>query len=329
MRKIFIYISLFVLVTAAACNSELRRIEKSKDFTKKLAYADKLYTKKKYTQAQLLYEELFPVYKGTDKFEPIYYKYAYCSYYVKDYVQAGFHFTNYLDAFPNSPHALEVDYMQAYCYYKQSPKVMLDQTNTVKAIAAMQTFINNYPTSDKLSEANLVKDLCRRKLEKKEYNAAELYYNLGYYKSAAISFKNLMRNYPDSDKSDAYKYMAIKAYFQYARNSILEKQKERYEDVVTEYMDFADHYPSSKIKPDAEKYYAMAQDNIKTLDSEIDKIEKERARRLRMMKGKGDSTNTTPGTINSTIDKLKLNNNNSNNNNKPLENEQNKEKSNQ
>src|ERR1700741_307535 len=159
MQKFFIYVSLFILVITASCNNELRRIERSKDFARKLAYADKLYTKKKYTQAQLLYEELFPNYKGNDKFEPIYYKYAYCSYYIKDYVQAAFHFKNYLDAFPNSPHAQEVDYMQAYCYYKQSPKVTLDQTNTIKAISAMQTFINNYPTADKISEANLVIEL--------------------------------------------------------------------------------------------------------------------------------------------------------------------------
>ncbi|WP_217601858.1 outer membrane protein assembly factor BamD [Chitinophaga sp. GbtcB8] len=323
MRKIFLYITLFAMVAASACNMELRRIEKSKDFGKKLTYADKLYKKKKYTQAQMLYEELFPVYKGTDKFEPIYYKYAYCSYYVRDYVQAAFHFKNYLDAFPNSPHATEVDYMQAYCYYKQSPKVNLDQTNTIKAISAMQTYINNYPTSDKVAEANLVIELCRRKLEQKEYNSAELYYNLGYYKSAAIAFKNLQRNYPDSDKSDGYKYMAIKAYFQYARNSILEKQKERYEDVVTEYMDFADHFPSSKMKPEAEKYYAMAQGNIKTLDSETEKIEKERARRAKA--AKADMNNI----INTNTSNSINNYNNSSNTNKPLENEQNKEKSNQ
>jgi outer membrane protein assembly factor BamD len=316
MRKIFLYITLFAMVAASACNMELRRIEKSKDFAKKLTYADKLYKKKKYTQAQMLYEELFPVYKGTDKFEPIYYKYAYCSYYVKDYVQAAFHFKNYLYAFPNSPHATEVDYMQAYCYYKQSPKVSLDQTNTVKAISAMQTYINNYPTSDKVAEANLVIELCRRKLEQKEYNSAELYFNLGYYKSAAIAFKNLMRNYPDSDKSDGYKYMAIKAYYQYAKNSILEKQKERYEDVVTEYMDFADHYPSSKMKTDAERYYAMAKDNIKTLDSQTAKIEKERARRAKAEKEK-----ELPNIINTnTSNSINI---------KPLENEQNKTQSNQ
>lgn len=268
MRKLVLYICLFVAATAAvSCNTELRRIEKSKDYEAKLAYADKLYAKKKYMTAQTLYESLFQVYKGTDKYEPMYYNYCYCSYKMKDYVQAGFYFKNYLDNFPNSPRATEMDYMQAYCYYKQSPKVALDQTNTQKAIAAMQTFINNYPTSDKVPEANLVIELSRRKLEKKEYNNAELYYNLGHYQAAAITFKSLMRNFPDSDKSDSYKYMAIKAYYNYAKNSVWEKQKERYEDVLSEYLDFADHYNTSKLKGDAEKYYTLAQGNIKTIDS--------------------------------------------------------------
>ncbi|RBL92648.1 outer membrane protein assembly factor BamD [Chitinophaga flava] len=272
MRKFLLYSSfLALIVVASSCNNELRRIEKSNNFEKKLAYADKLYQKKKYNTAQTLYQDLLQVYKGTEKFEGLYYNYAYCSYYVKDYVQAAFHFKNYLDVFPNSPRAVEIDYMQAYCYYKQSPKVSLDQTNTMKAIAQMQTFINNYPQSEKVAEANLVVELCRRKLEKKEFNSAELYYNLGFYKAAGIAFKNLMRNYPDSDKSDGYKIMAIRAYYNYAKNSVEEKQRERYETVISEYLDFADHYPNSKLKVDAEKFYTLAQNNIKSLENEQNK----------------------------------------------------------
>jgi outer membrane protein assembly factor BamD len=268
MRKFLLYISVLAVIVSTSCNNQLRRIEKSNNFEKKLDYANQLFQKKKYNTAITLYTDLVQVYKGTEKFEPMYYNFAYCSYYVKDYVQAAFQFKNYLDLFPNSPRAVEIDYMQAYCYYKQSPKVSLDQTNTMKAIAAMQTFINNYPTAEKVSEANLVIELCRRKLEKKEFSSAELYYNLGFFKAAGIAFKNLMRNYPDSDKSDGYKVMAIRAYYNYAKNSIPEKQKERYATVLDEYLDFADHYPNSKLKLDAEKFYTLAQNNIKTLDNE-------------------------------------------------------------
>lgn len=268
MRKFLLYISVLAVIVSTSCNNQLRRIEKSNNFEKKLDYANQLFQKKKYNTAITLYTDLVQVYKGTEKFEPMYYNFAYCSYYVKDYVQAAFQFKNYLDLFPNSPRAVEIDYMQAYCYYKQSPKVSLDQTNTMKAIAAMQTFINNYPTAEKVSEANLVIELCRRKLEQKEFSSAELYYNLGFFKAAGIAFKNLMRNYPDSDKSDGYKVMAIRAYYNYAKNSIPERQKERYATVLDEYLDFADHYPNSKLKLDAEKFYTLAQNNIKTLDNE-------------------------------------------------------------
>ncbi|WP_295124567.1 outer membrane protein assembly factor BamD [uncultured Chitinophaga sp.] len=270
MRKFLLYISFGILVitTATSCNRELRRIEKSNDVEKKLAFADRMYAKKKYQMAQTLYEELIPVYKGTEKFDSLYYRYAYCSYYLKDYTQAGFHFKNYIDAFPSSPRAVEIDYMQAYCYYKLSPKVSLDQASTSKAIAAMQTFVNNYPQAPKVAEANMVIELCRKKLEKKEFNTAELYYNLGHFKAAGVSFTNLMRNYPDSEISDSYKYMAIKSYYLYAKNSIFEKQRDRFETVLSEYLEFNERYPKSKFHDDAEKFYTLAKNNLKTLENE-------------------------------------------------------------
>lgn len=272
MRKILLYTGLLAfMIGAVSCNRELRKIEKSNDLEKKLAYADKMYGKKKYQMAQTLYEEMIPVFKGTEKFEGLYYKYAYCSFYLRDYTQAAFHFKNYLDALPSSPRAQEIDYQQAYCYYKLSPKVPLDQTNTMKAIAAMQTFINSYPNAEKSAEANVVIELLRRKLEQKDYNAAELYYNLGHYKSAGVSFKSLMRAYPDSEQSDNYKYMAIKAYYLYAKNSIPMRQKERYETVVTEFLEFSDRYPGSKLRTDAEKYFTLAKNNIKSLENEQNK----------------------------------------------------------
>ena len=51
-------------------------------------------------------------------------------------------FKGFLEVFPNSSKAEEIAYMHAYCFYMQSPKVELEQTNTAKAIGMMQTFIN-------------------------------------------------------------------------------------------------------------------------------------------------------------------------------------------
>ena len=41
---------------------------------------------------------------------------------MKNYKDAENLFKGFLEVFPNSPKAEEIDYMHAYCFYKQSPK---------------------------------------------------------------------------------------------------------------------------------------------------------------------------------------------------------------
>jgi outer membrane protein assembly factor BamD len=259
--------ALFLLFIAASCN-KYNKIYKSKDYEYKLKMADEFFAKKKYKVAQQLYEELFPVFKGTAKFEELYYKDAYCFYYMKDYLQAQALFKGFLEVFPNSPKAEEVDYLHAYCFYKQSPKLELEQVNTTKAIGMMQTFINTHPGSARIKEATEIIDICRAKLEQKEYRSAELYYNLGQHRAAAIAFTNLINNYPESVKGDEYKLKIVKAYYKFAKLSFADKQIERYEKVISEYQDFADRYPESKLLKEAESYSNLSQNNIKVIKNE-------------------------------------------------------------
>lgn len=268
MRSIKVLLSVLVLLFALSSCSKFSKIQKSKDFEYKLTKADEYYAKKKYRNAQLLYEELFPVFKGNQKFEEIYYKYAYCFFYLKMYSDAENLFKGYLEVFPNSPRAEEVDYMRAYCYYKQSPKIDLEQVNTVKAMGMMQTFISTHPGSPRIKDATAIIDLSRAKLEDKEYRGAHLYYNLSQFRAAAIAFTNLMNNYPESTKGEDYKLMVVKSYYKFAKMSIQEKQIERYEKVITEFDDFSDRYPESKLLKEAEDYKNLSQTHIKELQNE-------------------------------------------------------------
>ncbi|MGF2413708.1 MAG: outer membrane protein assembly factor BamD, partial [Ferruginibacter sp.] len=208
------------------------------------------------------------VYKGTKDFEDIYYKFAYCHYNMKLYSDAENLFKGFLEVFPNSPKAEEVDYLHAYCFYKQSPKLELEQVNTTKAIGMMQTFINTHPGSARNKEATEIIDKCRAKLEQKEYRSAELYYNLGQYRAAGIAFTNLINNYPESQSGDEYKLKIVKAYYKFAKLSFEDKQIERYEKVISEYQDFADRYPESKLLKEAESYSNLSQNNIKAIKNE-------------------------------------------------------------
>lgn len=246
----------------------MTKLLKNPDPAYKLRMAEQYFAAKKYSKAQMVYEDIMPYYKTGKEFEDIYYKYAYCAYYQDDFMNAENLFKSFLEIFPNSTKAEEVDYMRAYSYYKQSPKPELDQTNTMKAMGMMQTFINTHPGSVRNKEANEIIDQCRVKLEIKDYKAAILYYDLGQFRAAGVSFTTLLNNYPESMKADEYKLWAIRSYYRFAQMSVEEKQVERYEQVINECNEFTDRFPDSKLKQEADEFLKLSQSNIKQLGNE-------------------------------------------------------------
>jgi outer membrane protein assembly factor BamD len=258
-----IFLSIFLF----GCNG-FNKVLKSKDHEYKLKMAEQYYAKKKYNFAQQLYEDVMPFYRGTPEFEDIYYKYAYTAYYQKDYLNAENLFKTFLEIYPNSTKAEEVDYMRAYTFYKQSPKPELDQTNTIKAMGMMQTFINTHPGSPRNKEAAEIIEICRQKLEIKDHNAAQLYFDIGQYRAAAVAFNTLLNNFPDSEKADQFKIMAIKSYFEFAQMSVEEKKAERFEKVIEECNEFIDRFPESQFSKEVEQYLTQSQNNLKTFANE-------------------------------------------------------------
>ena len=250
MKYIFCCI---IIIFAAGC-SNVNKVLKSKDIDYKYKMANKYYEAKKYKIAQELLLDIFPYYKDKAEFQDLYYKYAYTAYYQKNYVDAENLFKRFASDFPNSNFAEEADYMNAYSYYKQSPKAELDQTNTYKSIGLMQTFISNHPKSARITEATEIIDNLRVKLEVKEYKNAQLYYNIGQFKSAAISFDNLIVNFPDSKDGDKYKLMVIKAYYKYALKSVAEKKGERFAFALNACEEFNYRFAESAYKNEVDQY---------------------------------------------------------------------------
>jgi outer membrane protein assembly factor BamD len=265
MKKIgLLVLAAFFLV---GC-SNINKILKSSDYDYKLKKANELYDKKKYNQAQLIYEDVFPVKKGTPEFEDLYYKWAFCHYYQKDYINAENIFKGFVETFPSSAKAEECMFLRAYCFYKQSPRVELDQTNTMKAISFMQTFMSQHPNSTKSKEVVDIIDKLRHKLEDKEFKSADLYYNLGYYKAAATAFTQLINDFPESEKCDSYKLMVIKSWYEYAKNSVEGKQEERFGTVLNECADFNDRYPESELASEVEKLKSQTENKFKSIKNE-------------------------------------------------------------
>ena len=254
---------LLILAFSFSACSKFARLQKSNDYDLKLKMANEYYDKKSYNYAQLLYQDLFPILKGDPRFEDLYYRFAYCSYYLGDYMNAENLFKSFLDVFPTSSKAEEMEFMRAYCYYEQSPKVELDQTNTTRAIGLMQTFVNTHPGSERNKEALTIIEKGKKKLEAKELKAAELYYNIGQFRAAMVAFTNLLDNYPDSPQGDMYKLQVIRSTYEYAVLSIDSKRPERFQQVITECNDFIDRFPESRLTGEVEGYIKASKNYIK------------------------------------------------------------------
>ncbi len=259
---------LFIAVALFSSCGGFEKIRKSSDVNYKLTKANEYFEKKDYVHANTLYKELMPIMKSTRNYEALFYKYAYTFYYLRDYIEASYYFKNFTEYFPTSKDAEECEFMSAVCLYKFAPKYTLDQTNTVKSLEALQSYVNRYPNSKRLPEANKYILESQAKLELKQADAAKLYYNIFQYQAASVAYKSVLRNYPESPNGDLYTLMIMKSMFKYAKKSVPNKQEERYASAISTYKEFKDTYPQSKYIAEADKLYIEADNNVKKIRNE-------------------------------------------------------------
>jgi outer membrane protein assembly factor BamD len=258
-RKATFLVLAAIAVLLTSC-SRYQRLVKSGDNELKYKKAVEYYENEDYYRAMQLFDQLIPVFRGTDKAESIYYMYANAYYKQQDYILASHYFQRFTANFPRSEKAEECAFMSAYCLYLDSPRYSLDQTSTLEAVKELQLFIDQYPNSSRLQECNELIDKLREKLEKKYYEIAKLYYKMSSYKSAVTSFDNLINDFPDTDYREESMFLILKANYKYALNSVAEKRKERFTEAMKKYNDFASLYPESLYMKEARNIY----EDIKT-----------------------------------------------------------------
>jgi outer membrane protein assembly factor BamD len=247
-------IILLLSVFAISCG-EYSKILKSDNIELKLEKAIEYYEAEDYYKAQTLLSDLRTYYKGTDQAEKINYYNAYCHYGNGELYLAAYFFKEFAMTFPSSIYKEEAEYMSSYCYYLLSPPTSLEQTYTHRAISEMQLFIERYPESDKRDTVNYYIDNLQRKLEKKAFDIAYLYYKIGSFRAAVTALNNALIDYPDTHFREEIMFYIIKANYDYAANSVFARQAERYKLVVDSYHDFVDMYPESEKIKEAEKLY--------------------------------------------------------------------------
>jgi outer membrane protein assembly factor BamD len=264
MRKYLFIIPTILLLCSCG---EYSKVLKSKDVDYKFDYAKRAFEQKKYVQASTVLTDVITPLRGGPKGEESLYLLAMSYYESKDYLNSGVYFKTYYTRYPKGTYAELARFYGGYGYYLESPDPQLDQSMTNKAIEELQGFIDYFPKSDKVSIAqNAIFEL-QDKLTLKELQNAQLYYNLGNfmgnnYESAIIVSENALKSYPYTKYREDFEMLILKSKYQEARQSIDERQEERYRDVVDEYFSYVNNFPDSKNKKEAENIYKIAQKHI-------------------------------------------------------------------
>ena len=254
----------FVLILGACSGFE--KILKSKDYEFKYKKALEYYENKDHYRYITLLEQLSPIYKGTMRSDTIEFYLAQGYYHQGDYLLAGHYYDKFRKTFPRSAFTEESDFMYAYCFYKSSPRPELDQDNTQAAIAAFAEFVTRYPNTKKFAEVNKLVLELREKLVEKSYLSSKLYYKIGDYKAAIVAIRNSVKEYPNSKHREELLFLILKSSYLLADNSIVEKQRERFQSTVDEYYTFIGEFPNSQYVSEAKKMYEYSMDDLKKLN---------------------------------------------------------------
>jgi len=186
------------------------------------------------------------------------------SYYqMNDYYLANYHFERFVSSYPNSEKAEEAAYLAARSMYMLSPVYTKEQHETIEAIDKLQTFINTYPNSSYLPEANKMVQELDFKLEQKAYAIAKQYNHISDYQAAIKAFDNFILDFPGSRlREDALFYRLDSAY-NLAIKSVEWKKKERLETAMSLYKSFKRTYAASKYIEEANTISKILEEELK------------------------------------------------------------------
>ena len=265
-----VLITLLAALLLSSCG-EYNKLLKSTDYEYKYEAAKAYFAKGQNSRAATILEELIPIMKGTSNGEESLYMLAMTYYNQGDFVTASHYFNTYYTTYPRGTYTELARFHSGKALYLDTPEPRLDQSSTYKAIDELQMFLEYFPTSNRRDIAqNMIFEL-QDKLVEKEYLSAKLYYDLGSYTgntvysstgnnylAAVVTAQNILREYPYTQRREDLSILILRAKYDMAKESVLEKKAERMRETIDEYYAFKNEFPDSKYMKEVEAIFKDA-----------------------------------------------------------------------
>ena len=249
MKKFLSYF--FILIILSGC-SEYQKALNSDEVSIKFNLGSELYDAEKYSKASRLFSQILPKYRGKPQAQKLTYMQAICFFNLKEYNSSSYQMERFVNSYPDSEKVEEMAFLGAKSYYLMTPIYSKDSEDTKLAIDKLQEFINSFPESAYISDANnLIFELDSR-LELKEFNIALQYNVLSDYQASIKSFENFLIDFPGSKLREKAMFYRFESAYSLAINSVIWKQPERIQNAVSFFNSFKNNYKNSDYLEDME-----------------------------------------------------------------------------
>lgn len=246
MQKLKILAFVLVAVVLMTSCSEYQTVLNKGLNADRYKLAVEMYEKKDFKKAIALFEKIMGPYANKPQMERIQFMISDSYYQTENYSMASYYFTRFITNYPQSTKVQEAAYLSAKSYYLAAPIYSRDQEDTYKALSAYQNFIDAYPNSELIEEANEDFNELTRKLEFKDFEVARQYYHTENYNAAIQAFENFNEDHLGSIYKEDALYYSFKSTYYLGMKSILSKKVERLNDAILSFKKFEKTFPESE-----------------------------------------------------------------------------------
>jgi outer membrane protein assembly factor BamD len=237
---------LLIAVVMSSCKTSFDKAMLSTDKEYMLQTANENFQNKKWNNALSIYERLTNLVAGTDDAGNVVYNSATANYNIKNYRLAAHQYKNFSVMFDKDPRREEAAYMATLCYYEGSLDHNLDQQNTTDAINELQSYIQTFPNSEKVSLVNARIEELTYKLEKKDYENAVQLHQMAEYKACIVAFENVLNDFPSTKLKPQILEHILDAKYILSTNSIFSLKQERLENAIAYTKEIEQNHPDTK-----------------------------------------------------------------------------------
>lgn len=205
-----IYIAVAMLIASCGGPYKAKRIE-SPD--QKLTLANELFERGKFNRSAVEYKDFLATFAGDERSDFAQFRLAESYRLDEQYALAAVEYRILVSDYGYSEYVDDAFFLEGVCAFKQANRAERDQTKSYEALNRVNRFLQIFPSSPRREEAEKLLLEIHRRLGKKDFLNAKLYYSMGQHDAALIYFDKVIASFPSTvwaQRSHFYRGMIMR-----------------------------------------------------------------------------------------------------------------------